>query len=234
MRLPWEKPEPLDQSELDFNLKYSSCYWRERGISEESVRDFGLVQVPEAFEIRFPLRSLEDNHLMGYCTREWDTHPFYPQQRKAALKSGEIGKYNFEPGARKSLSLFGVERLTQRERIYVYEGPVDVVNFWQRTGQEAVSPWGKDLSDHQLEFLIRFQHVIWVADKDEDRGGLKAAEKAWKQLKPHTNADIGLIVEPFKDYTEAVMEDVSLPEITILPKTMARRFLEVERLYRKF
>ena len=207
-------------------------YWESRGLTEDTVRKYQLGASTYRYKLVFPVWDVVCERYVGLCTREWETHPEYPASRKQELLYDQLSRYSFEEYVRRSQAIFGANLLTHKDEVYVFEGAIDAMNHAQRTGLPSIATWGKNVSNAQVEYLSGFKHVILCPDKDEDKKGLKSAEKTEAQLMEKTTVSIALLTGPFKDYSEAVMAGVKVPNLKILPSRFDGRIHEIAKLYR--
>ncbi len=228
-------PSYYHESFLDRFITGPIDYWIERGLTEETITMFKLGCIPEVFAVVIPVRAIPYGNLMGICLRQWESHTRYPSGKKVQLEAGQINRYEFQSRINRSNSLFGIELLKDypsKNEIFVFEGPIDAMNFWQRTGKPAVAIWGSGASSQQLDYLKTFHTVHIVADKDERKQGLKMAEKTLVEVSKVTQAHIYVVKEPVKDYSDAILYGNSTPELVKLPESKGERFLEIQRLYK--
>jgi DNA primase len=136
-------------------------YLRERGVTEEIAKQFGVGFFPGKGSMQnrivIPIHN-RDGELVAYAGRSID---------------GSEPRYKFPGGFHKSLELFNLHRVRGETSIILVEGFFDCVNVTQ-AGYPCVALMGSTMSKTQEEFLGDFGHVIVMLDGDE--AGRVAAE----------------------------------------------------------
>lgn len=167
---------------LGFSLNYldpNHRYLVERGLSEETIKTFGLGYCKKgimAGRIAIPVHNLA-GEIVGYAGR-WPGDP--PEDKP---------KYKLPDGFRKSLEVFNVHRAATaipEQPLVVVEGIFDCLKIWQAGFFRVVAVMGSLLSDEQSELLIKA-----AAPKgrialmfDEDEAGRTGRERALILLSP--------------------------------------------------
>lgn len=165
---------------LGFELKYldpNHRYLVERGLSEETIKTFGLGYCKKgimAGRIAIPVHNLA-GEIVGYAGR-WPGDP--PEDKP---------KYKLPDGFRKSLEVFNIHRAATalpEQPLVVVEGIFDCLKIWQAGFFRVVAVMGSLLSDEQSELLIKA-----IAPKgrlalifDEDEAGRAGRQHALLRL----------------------------------------------------
>ena len=209
-RISEELVHDLDQ----YNIRCP--YWAERGLSDETVSRYQLGWAPQKWVVTIPVRRMNDNALIGICFRHWDTHPQFPIELKTKIESKEVPRYYYTKGTDRNLSFFGCDQLREEdEEVYIFEGAIDAMNFWQRERLPVLARWGTVLTLPQLEFLKRFKRVHIIADNDKNEAGIKSAKRLRHQLRGcRVPTRILITAGEYKDYSDAVRGGVSRPSFT--------------------
>ena len=142
-----EPNKPLGFSLAD-KLDYTHPYLAERGLSEATIREFGVgfCQAGTLIgRIAIPLHNWK-GELVGYVGR-WPGEPPTP----------ETPKYKLPKGFRKNAELFNFHRaLKERpeDPLYLVEGVFDVLHLWQMGLKKVVALLGSSLSVEQERLLF--------------------------------------------------------------------------------
>ena len=165
---PAEKREPESgvNQPLGFalqNLDPAHPYLAERGLTAETVGEFGLGFCNKGSmtgRIVIPIHNAE-GQLVAYAGR-WPSTP-----------TGDTSKYRLPPGFKKSLELFNLHRAIKADAgqpLIVVEGFFDAINLWQHGLQRVVALMGSTLSPAQEELIRRHtatnSQVIVMLDED--------------------------------------------------------------------
>jgi len=144
-------------SPLAFMLKdvdVTHSYIRERGITEETATLFGAGFFPGrgsmSGRVVIPIHD-ERGALLAYAGR--------------AIDDSEP-KYKLPAGFRKSIELFNLNRVGERDVVIVVEGFFDCMKVTQ-AGYPCVALMGASMSDVQEESLARFSRVLLFLDGDD-------------------------------------------------------------------
>ncbi len=178
---PPEEPgtnEPL-KFELT-NLKPDHAYLSERGLTPETVAEFGLgfcAKGTMSGRIVIPINN-PDGDLVGYVGR-WPGAP--PEERP---------KYKLPAGFKKSAEVFNLDRALLEQQglpLIVVEGFFDVIKLWQQGYHRVVSLMGSSLSSQQEALLLKASDsrpgIILMFDEDD--AGRAGREKALMRLSRH-------------------------------------------------
>ncbi len=159
---------------LTFNLKdvdSTHMYLRERGIQEETAKNFGVGFFPGrgsmTGRVVIPIEN-ERGELVAYAGRSID---------------GADPKYKLPNGFVKSAVLFNFHRVSGDE-VIVVEGFFDCLKVWQSGSHNVIALMGSSLSDRQRELLTHFKKIILFLDGDEAGRGA-ASEIAGQLIHSH-------------------------------------------------
>ena len=147
------------------NLDPTHPYLAERGLTEETITEFGLGHCEKgsmADRIVIPIHNAEGS-LVAYAGR-WP----------GALPSDETPKYKFPPGFRKNLEVFNLHRAMREPSgapLIVLEGFFGCLALWQLGIRRVVGLMGWSLSEQQEELLKRTvgskDRVVLMLDENE-------------------------------------------------------------------
>jgi DNA primase len=139
-------------------------------------------------------------------------------------RKGRDRPSNYPKGVPKSESLFGLH-LMSRSRVMLVESPLDVVYVHGRGGRHrysAVASYGADVSDSQLELLLRHSPATeLVLALDDDPAGLEGTQdilrRGWHRRIPTYLFDYG--ISAAKDPGEMSVADIEagLAEARLVP-----------------
>ncbi len=177
-----EPPEEAGENKpLKFKLeklKTDHTYLTERGLTPETVAEFGLGYCAKGTmsgRIVIPIHNV-NGELVGYAGR-WPGEP--PAERP---------KYKLPKDFRKSAEVFNLQRameaVTEDQPLIVVEGFFDVMKLWQFGIKRAVSIMGSSLSRAQEQLLLNAAQngTRIVLMFDEDESGRKGREQALLRL----------------------------------------------------
>lgn len=167
-----EAPETGPNKPLGFelrNLDPAHPYLAERGLSGETIAEFGLGCCNNGSmkgRIVIPIHNA-DGKLVAYAGR-WPGDP--PE---------DTPKYKLPAGFRKSEELFNLHRALQADPgmpLVIVEGFFDCLHLWQNGFDRVVALMGSQLSQPQEELLTKHlqpdDRIIVMLDEDEaGRGG---------------------------------------------------------------
>jgi DNA primase len=185
---PSPPPQPEDRTPnapLGFelqNLGTDHPYLAERGLSPETIAEFGLGLCNTGRtifgRIAIPIRNAT-GELVAYAGR-WPGDP--PPDKP---------KYQFPKGFKKSQELFNLHRALEAppdQPWIVVEGFFDVIHLWQFGHQRAVALMGSSLSPAQEELIRRHtdQHSQILVMLDEDDAGRSARDEIAARLAKFT------------------------------------------------
>ncbi len=169
-----------DETIEAFGLGYAPNAWealtthfRARRISERELLEAGLVSERESggvhdrfrHRITFPIRD-ERGRMAGFGARIIN-----PEDVPKFLNSPQTPIFD------KGRLLYGLDRarkaIRAAEQAVIVEGYLDVIALHQAGFEQAVSPMGTALTEHQMRLLKRLSHRIVLA-LDADAAGDKA------------------------------------------------------------
>jgi DNA primase len=171
-------PPPADDSTpnkpLGFqleNLDLNHPYLTERGLTKESIVDFGLGYCSKGMmtgRIVIPIHNVEGK-VVAYAGR-WPGEP-----------TGDAPKYKLPTGFRKSLELFNLDRAIKAptdQPLVIVEGFFDCIKLWQHGVRRVVALMGSSLSPAQEELIRKHTtpHSRVILMFDEDDAGRAARE----------------------------------------------------------
>jgi DNA primase len=154
--------KPL-QFRLD-KLQRSHPYLAERGLSQETVIQFGIGFCEKgmmAGRIAIPIHNVK-GEVMAYAGR------------CIGEQSEENPKYKLPPRFRKSLELFNIDLAMKEPKaspLIIVEGFFDCMILWQRGARRVVALMGSTMSAAQEEAIRSLtdsnSHIIVMLDEDE-------------------------------------------------------------------
>ena len=185
------------------------AYLKQRGVTEESVRQFGLglaesgQRLLRIFESRrFSKEQMEESGLIGRRDdgslydrfRNRLMFPIHSESGKVvafggrALDPNDPAKYMNSPDTKiykKSQILYNLNRAKktamQNDRMVLVEGYMDVIGATQAGVSETVAPCGTALTNEQIRAMKRHSQNLHL-NFDPDSAGAKAAERSVKLL----------------------------------------------------
>lgn len=176
------EPESGENKPLGFalqNLDPAHPYFGERGLTPETVAEFGLGFCNKGSmtgRVVIPIHNGE-GQLVAYAGR-WPGTP-----------TGDTPKYRLPPGFKKSLELFNLHRAMQADPgqpLIVVEGFFDCMKLWQHGRKRVVGLMGSTLSHAQEELIVTCTNddsrVVLMLD--EDAAGRAGCEQALQCLAP--------------------------------------------------
>lgn len=189
---PMEAPVPAERSVAAANkplgfsladkLDYTHPYLTERGLTEATIREFGLgfCQAGTLIgRIAIPLHN-GNGELVGYVGR-WPGEPPTP----------ETPKYKLPKGFRKNAELFNLHRALREPAeapLYLVEGVFDVLHLWQHGLKKVVALLGSSLSSEQEALLFErtpfAPQLVLLLDADD--AGRKGTAEMLARLAPRT------------------------------------------------
>ena len=179
-----EKSSPDDgtpNAPLKFRLEQldgKHPYLTERGLTPETVVDFGLGHCAKgmmAGRIAIPIHNA-DGKVVAYAGR-WPGEP----------PDGSTPKYKLPPGFRKSQELFNLDRAGKEPGpLIIVEGFFGAMKLWQCGVKRVVALMGSTLSTAQAELIrkhtdSRSQVIVML---DEDEAGRAGREDIVSRLAP--------------------------------------------------
>ena len=173
--IPPSKPDSGTNKPLGFllDLNGSHPYLAERGLTPETIREFGLGYCAKgvmAGRIAIPIRNVA-GELVGYSGR-WPGSP--PEGRP---------KYRLPDGFRKAVEVYRLGEALREPTVaplVIVEGFFDVMKLWQLGVRKCAALMGSSLSMSQEELIL--QHLPAeskiVVMFDEDLAGREGREDA--------------------------------------------------------
>ena len=151
-------------------------YLTERGLSEETIIDFGIGHCSKGMmegRIVIPIHNIK-GEVMAYAGR----FPGEPPDENTE-------KYKLPPGFRKMQELFNIDRASKEPAdtpLIIVEGFFGCMKIHQAGYHNVVALMGSTMSLAQEEFIRRYSHVILMLDEDE-AGRVARAEIAARLAK---------------------------------------------------
>ena len=153
------------------NLDLNHPYLTERGLTRETIVDFGLGYCSKGMmtgRIVIPIHNPEGK-VVAYAGR-WPGEP-----------TGDTPKYKLPTGFRKSLELFNLDRAIKApadQPLVIVEGFFDCIKLWQYGIRRVVALMGSTLSPAQEELIRKHTtpHSQAIVMLDEDDAGRAARE----------------------------------------------------------
>lgn len=196
------------------------AYLKERGISEESIKEFGIGYAGRTdVQVKFLTQnhySLQDALDVGLLANDGEKRyarfinrivfPITSHTDKIVgfsgrILSGEGAKYINSPATRyfdKSRLFYGYsqakESIHKKGTIVIAEGQIDVVMLHQAGIKTAVATLGTALTEHHIPLIKRANARVLLA-YDGDSAGVNAAFKASVLLSQH-EVDGGVVLFP--------------------------------------
>lgn len=155
-----EKPlKPISESILSYYKRYGNGLFYEDNIDYSTQKEFEIGFDEESNRYTIPIRS-ELGDLVGIKGRY-----FYRE-----VPEGENKYIYLEPCA-KSKILYGLNKtinyIKQSNCIYILESEKAVLQLWSYGYRNAVSTGGKELSQQQIDMIVRLgADIILAMDKD--------------------------------------------------------------------
>ena len=155
-----EKPlVPISEKILDYYMPYVNDLFAEDHISYETQRDFEVGYDEESNRITIPIRS-EAGDLVGVKGRYFERE----------VPDG-YNKYIYLEPCAKSKILYGLYKtlpyIARKGSCYVGESEKFTQQLWTYGYRNCTSCGGKNLSQHQIEMLVRLGcRICFCFDKD--------------------------------------------------------------------
>jgi DNA primase len=183
---------------LSFTLKlaYDHPYLKERGMEPELAEEFGVGFCKRGMmknRIAIPIHNAE-GQLVAYAGR-WVG---------GDLPDGEE-KYKLPPGFKKSIVLYNLHRVKEKEPLFVVEGFFSVMRL-HKLGIHAVALMGRSLSQEQEKLLQQSGVKSLMLMLDGDPPGREAQAALLQQL--GEKFDVGALDLPDDTQPDTVEESV--------------------------
>jgi DNA primase len=161
-------PPPVDKAVPNMPLKFrldkldrKHPYLIERGLSEETIIDFGIGYCSKGVmegRIAIPIHNAK-GEVMAYAGR----FPGEPPDE-------DTEKYKLPAGFRKMQELFNIDRAIKEPAdtpLIIVEGFFDCMKIHQGGYRNVVALMGSTMSPAQEELIRRYSHIILMLDEDE-------------------------------------------------------------------
>lgn len=164
------------QAKLVANLANSpgQQYLAGRGLTDETVAEWGLGW--SGSRVTFPLWD-QMGRVVGHTGRVIDdSKPKYRNSRNSLIYQ-------------KAAMIYGLHKardeIVRSGRVVVTEGQFDVIRCWQAGLRNLVAVSGSSLTESMISLLVRTTRAKGITLAfDSDTGGLKAADRALRELRP--------------------------------------------------
>lgn len=179
---PQTKPKPINDKVIG--------WFKNRGISEGTVKHFKIGLAPEGNEMMYPY--LKDGKLTDIKYRLFNEKKF---RREKNCKSVLWNQDNIKGN-----------------RLYILEGEPDCMAFYEYGFEGTSMPSGtNDLGwiEHDWDYLENFKEIYLILD--EDTAGRNAVKEIVKRLGEHKCYNVRL---PFKDMNECLLKGITKEQIT--------------------
>lgn len=157
-----------------FSSPEAKAYLKGRGLSKETVVEWGIGWNETAQRVMFPLRDPQGRTIAFTGRVLDDRKPKYKNSPNDALFS-------------KSEMVFGLDKarpeIVRSGTVVVTEGQFDVIRLWQEGVRNVIAVSGSSLTKGMIERLVRSTRINRVIlCFDGDTGGEKAADRAIVEL----------------------------------------------------
>lgn len=167
---------------LGFELQHLDAehpYLAERGLSEETIAEFGLGYCAKGSmsgHVVIPIHNV-DGKIVAYAGR-WPGNP-----------AEDTPKYKLPAGFRKSMELFNIHRaqdIVANRPLVIVEGFFDCFHLWQAGVKRVVALMGSQMSVAQQELIAQttFPEDRIIVMLDEDDAGRAGREEVLQRLAP--------------------------------------------------
>jgi DNA primase len=151
--------KPISESILTYYKKYVNDLFYNDHIDYQTQKEFEIGYDEETNRITIPIRS-EIGDLVGVKGRLF----------KTILDENDV-KYLYIEPCNKSKILYGIYKTIKYVKnnncIYVLEAEKSVLQLWNYGYKNAASTGGKQVSQYQIEMLVRLESdIIFCFDKD--------------------------------------------------------------------
>lgn len=240
--LQYLKGRGLDEQVIEaFGLGYApqswdmtNRYFQEKGISEADLLAVGLVSARDSggvydrfrHRVMFPIRD-ERGRMAGFGARILD-----PDDVPKFLNSPQTVLFD------KSSLLYGLDQarrpIRAEDQAVIVEGYLDVIALHQHGFNNAVSPMGTALSEHQLQLVKRFSRRIVLA-LDADAAGEKATLRGLQVARETMDRELEVVFDArglvrHEGRLQADIRVTTLPEGLDPDDVVARDPAEWERI----
>jgi len=146
------KPVPMSEARLAlFSHSIPKNALDSRLLSQESCSKYGVLWDTENSRWILPIRTWEDNDLMGWQEKGY---------RERYFK-------NRPTGIAKSKTLFNSKDTSYNKRMVVVESPLDAVRLYAAGISGGVATFGTAVSPEQLHILRKAEDLIFAFDNDD-------------------------------------------------------------------
>lgn len=151
--------KPISESILSYYKSYVNDFFYKDNIDYQTQREFEIGYDEETNRITIPIRS-EIGDLVGVKGRLF----------KEQLEEDDL-KYLYIEPCGKSKILYGLYKtinfIKQKNCVYVLESEKAVLQLWSSGYRNSVSTGGKELSQYQIDMLVRLgADIVLGMDKD--------------------------------------------------------------------
>ncbi|GMQ62711.1 DNA primase [Vallitalea maricola] len=240
--------------------KYALEYLQKRGISEETLKKFGLGysnifrnDLYRYLSEKYDERVLNESGLVipekktpgEYFDRFWNRvmFPIFDVHNRIIGFGGRVlgdfnPKYLNSPETKlfdKRRNLYGLNlaRSSRKENIIIVEGYMDVISLYQAGITNVVASLGTAFTIEQAALIKRYTDNV-VISYDSDTAGIKAALRAIPILKSKGLSVRVLRIKDYKDPDEFIKNKGSEAFINLINNATSGFMFEIEELGNKF
>lgn len=197
------QPENEIQQIFPLKLCVPSDYFLKRNFSIETLKYFGVGETPNIKNrAMIPIHN-ENGSFLGYISRS--TKPYV------------LPKFLFSTGLNKADCLYNyhnaIQHIKEKNAVILVEGQGDVWRLFEASVFNAVGCFGKDLSQKQVELLLKSGATNLIVLLDDDEAGREAKFKIQRQL--HKLFKIKFPKIDKKDIGQLTVQEV---QMNILPQ----------------
>lgn len=173
-----EKPlKPISEKILTYYCNYVNQIFADDYIDYETQKEFEIGYDQETNRYTIPIRS-EVGDLVGVKGRYYERN----------VPDGE-NKYTYLEPCPKSRILYGLYKtlpyIQQKNQVFLFESEKAVLQCWSYGYQNCVASGGKELSQHQIDMLVRLGTNIVIAfDKDVQKDELECIAERFPEGVP--------------------------------------------------
>ncbi len=166
-----EKPlKPIDEHILSYYKPYVNDLFYEDYIDYSTQKEFEIGYDEESNRYTIPIRS-EIGDLVGVKGRYFDRE----------VPVGESKYLYLEPCA-KSKILYGLYKtmpyIKKEHCVYILEAEKSVLQLWNYGYRNSISTGGKELSQYQIQLIVRLgADIVFALDKDVKKGEIEELSK---------------------------------------------------------